>query len=126
MELEQVQQLYEKQKHDPPISRNLPPVAGNITWSRSGGFLSLNGTDIGGKPALKARGAVANRSKKYGVNGKTKRANFLLLNDFPSIPISHPVIMETFHLGPAASSGRDEGSVQLVEHRVAKRVGAVV
>jgi dynein heavy chain len=34
MEIEQVQQLYEKQKHDPPISRNLPPVAGNITWSR--------------------------------------------------------------------------------------------
>lgn len=33
-ELEQVQQLYEKQKHDPPISRNLPPVSGNITWSR--------------------------------------------------------------------------------------------
>ena len=34
LELEQVQQLYEKQKHDPPISRNLPPVAGNVTWSR--------------------------------------------------------------------------------------------
>jgi dynein heavy chain len=29
-----VQQLYEKQKHDPPIPRNMPPVAGNITWSR--------------------------------------------------------------------------------------------
>lgn len=34
MELEEVHQLYEKQKHDPPISRNLPPVAGNITWCR--------------------------------------------------------------------------------------------
>ena len=34
MDLEQTQQLYEKQKHDPPIPRNLPPVAGNITWAR--------------------------------------------------------------------------------------------
>lgn len=33
-ELEKVQQLYEEQKHDPPIPRNLPPVAGHITWSR--------------------------------------------------------------------------------------------
>jgi dynein heavy chain len=33
LELEQVQQLYERE-HDPPIPRNLPPVPGNITWSR--------------------------------------------------------------------------------------------
>ena len=34
LELEKVQQLYEKQKHNPPIPRNMPPVAGNVTWSR--------------------------------------------------------------------------------------------
>ena len=33
-ELEEVQQLYEQQKHEPPLPRNLPPVAGNIVWSR--------------------------------------------------------------------------------------------
>lgn len=26
--------MYERDKHDPPVLRNLPPVAGNITWSR--------------------------------------------------------------------------------------------
>ena len=34
LELEKTQQMYEKLKNDPPIARNLPPVAGNITWSR--------------------------------------------------------------------------------------------
>ena len=34
MELEHVLQQYEKHKHNPPYPRNLPPVAGNITWSR--------------------------------------------------------------------------------------------
>jgi len=34
LELEKTQQMYEKLKEDPPIARNLPPVAGNITWSR--------------------------------------------------------------------------------------------
>ena len=34
LELEQVQHLYEKHKHNPPFPRNLPPVSGNITWSR--------------------------------------------------------------------------------------------
>lgn len=33
-ELEKVQGLYEQQKHDPPIPRNLPPVSGHIAWSR--------------------------------------------------------------------------------------------
>jgi len=33
-ELQDVLRLYEKQKTKPPIPRNLPPVAGNIMWSR--------------------------------------------------------------------------------------------
>jgi len=33
-ELELVQALYEEDKHNPPKPRNLPPVAGNITWCR--------------------------------------------------------------------------------------------
>jgi dynein heavy chain len=34
LELTQVQDQYEKHKSSPPLVRNLPPVAGNITWSR--------------------------------------------------------------------------------------------
>lgn len=34
LELEHVLQQYEKYKQNPPYPRNLPPVAGNITWSR--------------------------------------------------------------------------------------------
>ncbi|CAK0855452.1 unnamed protein product [Prorocentrum cordatum] len=34
VELTQVQDQYEKFKAAPPLVRNLPPVAGNITWSR--------------------------------------------------------------------------------------------
>ncbi|OQS07437.1 dynein heavy chain [Thraustotheca clavata] len=34
LELEHVLQQYERHKHNPPYPRNLPPVAGNITWSR--------------------------------------------------------------------------------------------
>lgn len=33
-ELEGVQRLYERDKQDPPMARNMPPVAGNITWAR--------------------------------------------------------------------------------------------
>ena len=29
-----MQETYEKCKHAPPAARNLPPVAGNITWAR--------------------------------------------------------------------------------------------
>jgi dynein heavy chain len=34
LDLHAVQELYEKQRHNPPAPRNMPPVAGNITWSR--------------------------------------------------------------------------------------------
>lgn len=34
LDLTNVQDIYEKYRHDPPIARNLPPVAGNILWSR--------------------------------------------------------------------------------------------
>ena len=33
-DLEAVQQTYEKNKHAPPVSRNAPPVSGDIMWSR--------------------------------------------------------------------------------------------
>ncbi|XP_028852845.1 dynein heavy chain 5, axonemal [Denticeps clupeoides] len=33
-DLEHMKKLYEKQKRNPPISRNMPPVAGKILWSR--------------------------------------------------------------------------------------------
>jgi dynein heavy chain len=33
-ELERVQEIYESQKHNPPKARNLPPVAGSMTWAR--------------------------------------------------------------------------------------------
>ncbi|KAA0176015.1 hypothetical protein FNF27_02407 [Cafeteria roenbergensis] len=33
-ELEHVQRVYEDNRHNPPKPRNLPPVAGNITWAR--------------------------------------------------------------------------------------------
>eukprot|EP00949_MAST-11_sp_MAST-11-sp1_P002825 g2825.t1 len=34
LDLTTVQEIYEKYKHNPPIARNMPPVAGNIIWSR--------------------------------------------------------------------------------------------
>eukprot|EP00741_Cyanophora_paradoxa_P017811 tig00021017_g17202.t1 len=34
LDLETVQKIYEKHKHNPPMVRNAPPVAGNIIWSR--------------------------------------------------------------------------------------------
>lgn len=34
LDLSQVQNIYEKYKHNPPMPRNTPPVTGNILWSR--------------------------------------------------------------------------------------------
>ena len=34
LELSRVESIYERYKHDPPITRNMPPVAGNIAWAR--------------------------------------------------------------------------------------------
>uniref|UniRef100_A0A1I8HIQ5 DHC_N1 domain-containing protein n=2 Tax=Macrostomum lignano TaxID=282301 RepID=A0A1I8HIQ5_9PLAT len=33
-ELDTVRQLYQRNKDDPPVGRNLPPIAGKIAWSR--------------------------------------------------------------------------------------------
>ena len=33
-ELAEIETIYERHKHNPPIARNMPPVAGNITWAR--------------------------------------------------------------------------------------------
>ena len=33
-ELDSVRRIYEKNKEDPPLSRNLPPTAGRIIWAR--------------------------------------------------------------------------------------------
>ncbi|KAL8182704.1 UNVERIFIED_CONTAM: hypothetical protein K2H54_062241 [Gekko kuhli] len=33
-DIEMVSKLYTKQKNDPPVARNLPPVAGKILWAR--------------------------------------------------------------------------------------------
>lgn len=33
-ELTEIEQIYERFKHAPPIARNMPPVAGNIIWAR--------------------------------------------------------------------------------------------
>lgn len=34
-ELEHVQETYERHRHNPPVARNMPPVAGNILWTRN-------------------------------------------------------------------------------------------
>mmetsp|Transcript_13743 Transcript_13743/g.31844 ORF Transcript_13743/g.31844 Transcript_13743/m.31844 type:complete len:4493 (+) Transcript_13743:136-13614(+) len=34
LDLETVQKIYDTQKHNPPMIRNAPPVAGNIIWAR--------------------------------------------------------------------------------------------
>ncbi|XP_053253117.1 dynein axonemal heavy chain 5 isoform X2 [Podarcis raffonei] len=34
LDIEMVSKLYSKQKNDPPLGRNLPPVAGKILWAR--------------------------------------------------------------------------------------------
>ena len=33
-ELENIRRLYQKQKNDPMIPRNFPPIAGKIAWAR--------------------------------------------------------------------------------------------
>ena len=66
--LELVQQLYEKEKHDPPIPRNLPPVAGNITWSRH----------------------LLKRSFKRGVQPNGQLHRQAVLKDMPRFPFYAP------------------------------------
>lgn len=33
-EIENIQKIYQRLRHDPPIARDLPPISGKIMWSR--------------------------------------------------------------------------------------------
>jgi dynein heavy chain len=78
LELENVQQLYEKQKRDPPIARNLPPVAGNIMWSRH----LLNRIEVPMKRFESNQNVIASKDAKRIIKIYNKLAKTLVAFEF--------------------------------------------
>lgn len=78
LELENIQQLYEKQKHDPPIARNLPPVAGNILWSRH----LLNRIEVPMKRFESNQNVIAGKDAKRIIKIYNKLAKTLVAFEF--------------------------------------------
>lgn len=79
--------MYERDKHDPPIPRNLPPVAGNITWSRH----LLKRIEEPMKQFESNQNVLAGKDAKRIIKMYNKVAKVSPLNCFVRFPVPVPV-----------------------------------
>ncbi|XP_052132221.1 dynein axonemal heavy chain 5, partial [Frankliniella occidentalis] len=65
-EVEHILRLFRRQKDDPPLPRNFPPIAGRIKWSRSlNSHLEELVQGVSAHPVLKTLHATAELIRKY-------------------------------------------------------------